>query len=184
MTEIKKNVPLLPLRGLLVFPSMVLHIDVGQKRSVAALEHAMMNDNKIFLTAQKDLRIELPEKEDLYMIGTYVSVKQMLKLPNGTLRILVEGICRGKIINYQGNEDFTTVDVELHEDSKEKDAETEALMRTVMNYFEKYAESFQQNHDGNNPIGADIEEPGRFADIIASHLPFKIAEKQEILEHV
>ncbi|MED3660964.1 endopeptidase La [Ureibacillus sp. FSL K6-8385] len=181
MTEIKKNVPLLPLRGLLVFPSMVLHIDVGRKRSVAALEHAMMNDNKIFLTAQKDLRIELPEKEDLYMIGTYVSVKQMLKLPNGTLRILVEGICRGKIINYQENEDFTTVDVELHEDSKEKDAETEALMRTVMNYFEKYGKASNKITMETIQSVADIEEPGRFADIVASHLPFKVSEKQEIL---
>ncbi|QBK26412.1 endopeptidase La [Ureibacillus thermophilus] len=181
MAEIKKNVPLLPLRGLLVFPSMVLHIDVGRKRSVAALEHAMVNDNKIFLTAQKDMRVEMPEKEDLYMIGTYVSVKQMLKLPNGTLRILVEGICRGKIIKYQENDDFTTVDIELHEDSKEKDVETEALMRTVMNYFEKYAKASNKITAETIQAVMDIEEPGRLADIIASHLPFKIAEKQEVL---
>jgi ATP-dependent Lon protease len=181
MTEIKKNVPLLPLRGLLVFPTTVLHIDVGRKRSVAALEHAMMNDSRIFLTAQKDLRVELPEKEDLYMVGTYVSVKQMLKLPNGTLRILVEGICRGKIINYQENDDFTTVDIELHEDSKEKDVETEALMRTVMNYFEKYAKASNKITAETIQAVMDIEEPGRLADIIASHLPFKIAEKQEVL---
>ena len=94
MNEVLKNVPLLPLRGLLVYPSMVLHIDVGRSRSVAALEHCMLDDKKIFLTTQKDLRIESPEEDDLYTIGTYVTVKQMLKLPNGTLRILVEGICR------------------------------------------------------------------------------------------
>ncbi|MEJ9280516.1 endopeptidase La [Ureibacillus thermosphaericus] len=181
MTELKKNVPLLPLRGLLVFPSMVLHIDVGRKRSVAALEHAMMNDNKIFLTTQKDLRVEKPEKEDLYMIGTYVSVKQMLKLPNGTLRILVEGICRGKIVHYQENDDFTTVDIELHEDSKEKDVEMEALMRTLANYFEKYAKSSNKITAETIESVLDIEEPGRLADIIASHLPFKISEKQEVL---
>ncbi|MEK4255171.1 endopeptidase La [Ureibacillus sp. FSL K6-2830] len=181
MTELKKNVPLLPLRGLLVFPSMVLHIDVGRKRSVAALEHAMMNDNKIFLTTQKDLRVEKPEKEDLYMIGTYVSVKQMLKLPNGTYRILVEGICRGKIVHYQENDDFTTVDIELHEDSKEKDVEMEALMRTVVNYFEKYAKSSNKITAETIESVLDIEEPGRLADIIASHLPFKISEKQEVL---
>lgn len=181
MAEIKKNVPLLPLRGLLVFPSMVLHIDVGRKRSVAALEHAMMNDNRIFLTTQKDMRVEKPEKDDLYMIGTYVSVKQMLKLPNGTLRILVEGICRGKVINYRENDDFTTVDIELHEDSKEKDVETEALMRTVMNYFEKYAKLSNKITAETVEAILDIEEPGRLADVIASHLPFKIAEKQEVL---
>lgn len=125
--------------------------------------------------------MELPEKEDLYMVGTYVSVKQMLKLPNGTLRILVEGICRGKIINYQENDDFTTVDIELHEDSKEKDVETEALMRTVMNYFEKYAKASNKITAETIQAVMDIEEPGRLADIIASHLPFKIAEKQEVL---
>lgn len=179
--KIKKNTPLLPLRGLLVYPSMVLHIDVGRSRSVAALEHAMLNDNKIFLTTQKDLRVEKPEKEDLYDVGTYVTVKQMLKLPNGTLRILVEGICRGKILNYKEGKEFTTVDIELHEDSKEKDVETEALMRTVVNYFEKYAKSSNKITAETIESVLDIEEPGRLADIIASHLPFKVAEKQEVL---
>ncbi|NLY80156.1 MAG: endopeptidase La [Lysinibacillus sp.] len=181
MNEIKKNVPLLPLRGLLVYPSMVLHIDVGRSRSVAALEHAMLNDNKIFLTTQKDLRVEMPDQEDLYDVGTYVTVKQMLKLPNGTLRILVEGICRGKIVNYKEGKEFTTVDIELHEDSKEKDVETEALMRTVVNYFEKYAKSSNKITAETIESVLDIEEPGRLADIIASHLPFKVAEKQEVL---
>ncbi|RKJ41852.1 endopeptidase La, partial [Butyricicoccus sp. 1XD8-22] len=87
MSKVKDKKPLLPLRGLLVYPSMVLHIDVGRARSVAALEYAMLNDNHIFLATQKDLRIEKPEKEDLYTIGTLVNVKQMLKLPNGTLRV-------------------------------------------------------------------------------------------------
>lgn len=179
--NLKKNTPLLPLRGLLVYPSMVLHIDVGRSRSVAALEYAMLNDNKIFLTTQKDLKVEKPEKEDLYDVGTYVTVKQMLKLPNGTLRILVEGICRGKILNYKEGKDFTTVDIELHEDSKEKDVETEALMRTVVNYFEKYAKSSNKITAETIESVLDIEEPGRLADIIASHLPFKVAEKQEVL---
>lgn len=181
MNEVLNNVPLLPLRGLLVYPSMVLHIDVGRSRSVAALEHCMLNDKKIFLVTQKDLRIEKPEEDDLYKIGTYVMVKQMLKLPNGTLRILVEGICRGEILNYDEDGDFTTVDIRLHEDSTEKDVEIEALMRTLLTYFKKYAKSSNKITQETIDSVSDIDEPGRLADIIATHLPFKVAEKQEIL---
>lgn len=173
--------PLLPLRGLLVYPSMVLHIDVGRAKSVAALEHAMLNDNQIFLATQKDLRIESPEKEDLYTIGTLVNVKQMLKLPNGTLRILVEGISRGEIQKYHEDNKFTSVTVEIQEDSTTKDAEIEALMRTLLSYFEKYAKSSNKITTETIDSVVDIDEPGRLADVIASHLPLKIAEKQEIL---
>ncbi|BDH62452.1 Lon protease [Lysinibacillus sp. PLM2] len=177
----KDKKPLLPLRGLLVYPSMVLHIDVGRARSVAALEYAMLNDNHIFLATQKDLRIEKPEKEDLYTIGTLVNVKQMLKLPNGTLRVLVEGVSRGEIIDYYEDKDFTSVSIELHEDSKVKDPEIEALMRTLLNYFEKYAKSSNKITTETIDSVLDIDEPGRLADVIASHLPLKVAEKQEIL---
>lgn len=176
-----EKIPLLPLRGMLVYPSMVLHIDVGRSRSVAALEHAMLNDNLIFLSTQRDLRVEQPEREDLYEIGTLVNVKQMLKLPNGTLRILVEGISRGEIKNYYEDEKFTTVDVELHEDDISKDAEMEALMRTLVSYFEKYAKASNKITTETIESIMDIEEPGRLADVIASHLPFKLAEKQEVL---
>lgn len=181
MEKVNKKIPLLPLRGLLVYPSMVLHIDVGRTKSVAALEHAMLNDNKIFLATQKDLRVENPEKDELYDVGTLVTVKQMLKLPNGTLRILVEGICRAEIKDYQEEKEFTTVDIVLHEDSTEKDVEIEALMRTLLNYFEKYAKSSNKITAETIDSVVDIEEPGRLADIIASHLPLKIGEKQEVL---
>lgn len=181
MSKTIENIPLLPLRGLLVYPSMVLHIDVGRARSVAALEHAMLNDNQIFLATQKDLRVEQPEEDELYSIGTLVNVKQMLKLPNGTLRILVEGISRGEMKNFKEQKSFTTVDLKIHDDEKEKDAEIEALMRTLINYFEKYAKSSNKITTETIDSIVDIDEPGRLADIIASHLPFKIAEKQEVL---
>lgn len=181
MSEKKENIPLLPLRGLLVYPSMVLHIDVGRARSVAALEHAMLNENQIFLATQKDLRVEQPKKEELYSIGTLVNVKQMLKLPNGTLRILVEGISRAKMVNYEEQKDFTKVHVEIHEDDNDKDVEIEALMRTLISYFEKYAKSSNKITTETIDSVVDIEEPGRLADIVASHLPLKIVEKQEVL---
>ena len=179
--KIEENIPLLPLRGLLVFPSMVLHIDVGRERSVAALEHAMLGDNRIFLATQQDMRVESPDKNDLYDVGTVANVKQMLKLPNGTLRILVEGVTRAKMVDYEEGDKFTSVNVELYEDSIEKDAETEALMRTLINYFEKYAKISNKITNETIESVVDIEEPGRLTDVISSHLPLKIAEKQEIL---
>lgn len=184
MSNINKttNVPLLPLRGLLVFPSMVLHIDVGRERSVAALENAMLEDNMIFLATQKEMRMEQPTEKDIYEIGTLAYVKQMLKLPNGTLRILVEGVARGRWDQYKEEDKFPIVDIELLEDSTFKDAETEALMRTVLVYFEKYAKASSKITTETLETVIDIEEPGRLADVVASHLPFKVADKQAILE--
>lgn len=184
MYNVKKttDVPLLPLRGLLVFPSMVLHIDVGRERSVAALESAMLDDNMIFLVTQKEVRIEQPTKKDLYEIGTLAYVKQMLKLPNGTLRILVEGVERARWSDYKEQTAFSVVNLELLQDSEYKDAETEALMRTLLSYFEKYAKASSKITTETIDSVADIAEPGRLADVIASHLPFKVAEKQEVLE--
>lgn len=184
MYNVKKttDVPLLPLRGLLVFPSMVLHIDVGRERSVAALESAMLDDNMIFLVTQKEVRIEQPTKKDLYEIGTLAYVKQMLKLPNGTLRILVEGVGRARWSDYKEQTAFSVVNLELLQDSEYKDAETEALMRTLLSYFEKYAKASSKITTETIDSVADIAEPGRLADVIASHLPFKVAEKQEVLE--
>ncbi|ATP41298.1 endopeptidase La [Solibacillus sp. R5-41] len=181
MNKILKNMPILPLRGLLVFPSMVLHIDVGRERSVAALEHAMLNDSTIFLTTQKDLRVESPAKADLFDLGTIVRVKQMLKLPNGTLRILVEGVNRAKMLRYKETEKFTVADLEVYVDDTYKDAETEALMRTLLTYFEKYAKSSNKITTETIESVLEIEEPGRLADVIASYLPIKVIEKQEIL---
>ncbi|MBD8032133.1 MULTISPECIES: endopeptidase La [Solibacillus] len=182
VTKKLSNMPVLPLRGLLVYPTMVLHIDVGRERSIAALEHAMLGDSTIFLVTQKDLRVDSPVKSDLYKMGTLAKVKQMLKLPNGTLRILVEGLNRAEMVSYKDAEKFTIADLEIFEDEQFKDSETEALMRTVLSYFEKYAKSSNKITTETIESVLDIEEPGRLADVIASHLPFKINEKQEVLD--
>ncbi|MFJ6208197.1 endopeptidase La [Lysinibacillus sp. NPDC092081] len=184
MVTIQKttNVPLLPLRGLLVYPSMVLHIDVGRNRSVAALEQAMLEEQLILLVTQKEVHDEQPDEQDLYTIGTMAYVKQMLKLPNGTLRVLVEGVARATWSNYRALEKYTIVDIDVQEEDIDKDVETQALMRTLLTYFEKYAKASNKITSETISTVADIEEPGRLADIIASHLPFKIADKQEVLE--
>ncbi|MGO1058925.1 endopeptidase La [Planococcus sp. FY231025] len=177
-----KQVPLLPLRGLLVFPTMVLHIDVGRERSVAALEQAMLEDSIIFLATQKEMSTEQPEKEDLYKIGTLANIKQMLKLPNGTIRVLVEGLERGQWKNYAEGETFNMVDVSSYPDEEEKSAEQDALMRLLLEHFEKYVKASKKVTTETFNTVADIEEPGRLADMIASHLPLKLSEKQSVLE--
>ncbi|KKI92287.1 peptidase [Bacillus sp. SA1-12] len=175
-------VPLLPLRGLLVYPTMVLHLDVGRDKSVQALEKAMMDDHIIFLTTQKEVAIDEPKKEDIYEIGTLTKIKQMLKLPNGTIRVLVEGIERGEIQRFVEEDDYYSVEVAVYKDPEQKSVEEEALMRTMLEYFEQYIKLSKKISAETFATVTDINEPGRMADIIASHLPLKLKEKQEVLE--
>ncbi|WP_226667159.1 endopeptidase La [Metabacillus litoralis] len=175
-------VPLLPLRGLLVYPTMVLHLDVGRDKSVQALEKAMMEDHIIFLTTQKEISIDEPQEDDIYEIGTLTKIKQMLKLPNGTIRVLVEGIERGEIERFVEEENHYSVEITMHKDPEEKGVEEEALMRTMLEYFEQYIKLSKKVSAETYATVSDINEPGRMADIISSHLPLKLKEKQEVLE--
>jgi ATP-dependent Lon protease len=178
----EQNVPLLPLRGLLVYPTMVLHLDVGREKSVQALEKAMVDNHLIFLTTQKDIALDEPGEDDLYSMGTLTKVKQMLKLPNGTIRVLVEGLKRAEIIEYLPEAEHFAVRVKIYEEEEEKDPEIEALMRTMLDYFEQYIKMSKKiSAETYSPV-SDMEEPGRMADIITSHLPLKLKEKQTILE--
>jgi ATP-dependent Lon protease len=161
---------------------MVLHLDVGREKSVQALEKAMMEDNTIFLTTQKEIAIDEPNKEDIYEIGTLTKIKQMLKLPNGTIRVLVEGLERGEIQGFVEEDDYFSVEVKMIEDPVEKSVEEEALMRTMLEYFEQYIKLSKKVSAETYATVSDINEPGRMADIIASHLPLKLKEKQEVLE--
>ncbi|MDP4095684.1 endopeptidase La [Paenibacillus sp. P96] len=179
-----RRFPLLPLRGLLVYPSMVLHLDVGRDKSVKALEKAMVEDNLILLCSQSEVNIEEPTQEDIFRIGTVAKVRQMLKLPNGTIRVLVEGLERAEIIQYTDNEEYYEVHArELPEDDT-MHPETDALMRTVLNQFENYINLSKKVTPETLAAVSDIEEPGRLADVITSHLSLKIKDKQEILETV
>lgn len=181
-TDKLNNIPLLPLRGLLVYPTMILHIDVGRERSVFAIEHAIAQNNLIFLATQKDISIENPEPEDLFKIGTLAFVKSMTQLPNGTYRILIEGIERAEWSNYEEADLYPVVEVIGFPDDEEIDAESEALMRTLLTYFKKYSKISKKVTEETYVSVASITEPGRLADTIASHLPLKLAAKQEVLE--
>ncbi|MCM3455393.1 endopeptidase La [Heyndrickxia oleronia] len=178
------TVPLLPLRGLLVYPTMVLHLDVGREHSVQALEQSMMNDHLIFLTTQKDDSINEPNEEDLYRMGTLTKVKQMLKLPNGTIRVLVEGLYRAEIQHFYDENNYYAVSLKTYEQNDTSDVEMIALMRTMLEYFEQYIKLSKKISAETFETVSDIEEPGRMADIIASHLPLKLSQKQEVLETV
>ncbi len=180
----KYELPLIPLRGLSVFPYMVLHFDVGREKSINALEEAMVNDQMIFLTTQKEAETDIPTEEDFYSVGTISKIKQMLKLPGDAIRVLVEGISRAKIIELTQEEPFFKA--KLEEDNyageTEIDKEMEALMRTVMDAFESYISVSNRISPEVLISVSSIEEPGRLADVIASHMILKIEQKQEILE--
>ncbi|MFB5093859.1 endopeptidase La [Bacillus cereus] len=184
MNTNERIVPLLPLRGVLVYPTMVLHLDVGRDKSIQALEQAAMDENIIFLAMQKEMNIDDPKEDDIYSVGTVAKVKQMLKLPNGTLRVLVEGLHRAEVMEFIEEENVVQVSIKTVTEEVEDDLEEKAFMRTSLEHFEQYIKVSKKVSNETFATVADVEEPGRLADLIASHLPIKTKQKQEILEIV
>ena len=193
MDENRKNInfadaefvelPIIPLRGLSVFPNMVLHFDIGREKSINALEKAMVNNQHIFLASQMDENTDLPTPEDFYHIGTIGKIKQMLKLPGDSIRVLVEGLCRGQIEDVLFEVPYFKCRIKpLQEDESEPDSEAEALMRTVLGSFDEYINIDQNLAPEVFATVVTIESPGRMADMIASHLEIKIEDKQAIIE--
>lgn len=184
-TYVNKTLPLIPLRGISIFPHMVVHFDVGREKSINALEKAMMDDATIFLCSQKDAKINDPTVDDFYHIGTIAKIKQMLKLPGGSIRVLIEGINRGRIIEVTQEDPYFAANIEeLVYDEKmvEKDVNMEAAMRLVLNDFEEYL-SYNDRISSDVMITvADIDDPGRLADVIASYIHLKLEDDQKILE--
>lgn len=177
-----REIPILPLRGVLVFPYMVIHLDVGREKSIAAIEEAMLCEREIFLAMQKDAQIDEPTPEEIYSIGTIAEVKQLLKLPGGTLRVLVEGVKRARSTSFHINDSFVKVEVEEHIDDENRTPEIEGLMRVIINQFEQYVKISKKISPETVVSVISIEEPGRMADVVASHLNLKLSDKQAILE--
>ena len=177
-----RTIPLLPLRGLLVFPYMVIHLDVGREKSVSAIDEAMLHDREIFLVTQREAQTDEPWEDDLYQVGTIAEIKQLLKLPGGTFRVLVEGLRRGRIKNYLTAEPFIQVIIEEHPEDYEKTPEIEAMMRTVTNQFEEYVKAGKKIPPETAVSIVSIDDPGRLADIIAAHINLRVGDKQAILE--
>ena len=176
------NMPLIPLRGLSVFPYMVLHFDVGRKKSIKALEAAMAKDQKIFLTSQFDIDIDSPGVNDFYKVGTVCKIKQMLKLPGDAIRVLVEGIQRAEVEQIVEELPYFRVDVKMYTDSIEVDKEIQALMRSSITAFEKYISVSNRVSPDVVLSVSSIDEPGRLADIIAAQITLKIEQKQALID--
>lgn len=183
-TQKTRQLPLLPLRGILVFPYMIIHLDVGREKSVKAIEETMIHDRMIFLATQKEAQTDEPNEKDIYEIGTIAEVKQLLKLPGGTIRVLVEGLSRGKIERYLEHEPHFKVEVTDYSEAEAITPEIEALMRNLVNQFEQYVKMSKRIPPETVVTVVNLEEPGRLADIIASHLALKIEDKQRVLEAV
>lgn len=178
----KITVPLLPLRGLVVYPTMVLHLDVGRKKSIQSLEQAMVEDSLIFLSTQTDSSIEIPTKEEIHTFGTLTKIKQMLKLPNGTIRVLVEGLDRAKMIDFIDEEDAYLATIEVVKTMEEEDTELIALRRSLIDNFDAFTKIVKKPDSESLSLVKDIKDLSRLTDLIASYLPLKSEQKQEILE--
>ena len=175
--------PMLPLRDVVVFPHMVIPLFVGREKSIKALDHAMESGKQIFLAAQHDAADDDPSPEHIYEIGTVANILQLLKLPDGTVKVLVEGTARAAIVRYVQSEEAFEVDAVDVNDELIDEREAEVLIRTVVTEFEQYVKLNQKIPPEVLTSLSGIEEPGRLADTIAAHLTLRNEEKQKILEY-
>ncbi|HEX7125653.1 MAG TPA: endopeptidase La [Thermodesulfobacteriota bacterium] len=174
--------PLLPLRDIIVFPYMVVPLFVGREKSIAALEDAMANDKSILLAAQKRAKTNEPTEEDIYTVGTIGTIIQLLRLPDGTVKVLVEGKKRARIVRFVPNAEFFLVETEEIPENREVTVETEALMRSINSTFEAYVKLNKRIPPEMLMSVATISDPARLADTIVAHLQLKLKDKQAILE--
>ena len=175
--------PMLPLRDVVVFPHMVIPLFVGREKSIKALDHAMESGKQIFLAAQHDAADDDPSPEHIYEVGTVANILQLLKLPDGTVKVLVEGTARAAIVRYVQSEETFEVDAVDVNDELIDEREAEVLIRTVVTEFEQYVKLNQKIPPEVLTSLSGIEEPGRLADTIAAHLTLRNEEKQKILEY-
>ncbi|HPE49578.1 MAG TPA: LON peptidase substrate-binding domain-containing protein, partial [Hyphomonas sp.] len=177
-----KNLPVLPLRNIVVFPDMVAPLFVGRDKSVRALEMIEEADNEIMLVAQLDESIDDPGPDDMYGSGTIATILQLLKLPDGTVKVLVEGKSRAQLRHLHDRGDYFEAEVEIVDDAAVDSGDIQALMRAVQEQFENYVKLNRKiPPESVGTIGA-ITEPGRLADAVASNLSVKLTDKQELLE--
>ena len=180
----KRIVPLLPLRDIVIFPHMIVPLFVGREKSIAALEEAMRNDKDILLVAQKQAKINDPTRDDIFTVGTLGTIVQLLKLPDGTVKVLAEGKKRARIVQHMPVEEFFQVEIEPIEEVVSESVEIEALMRSAQNTFETYIKLNKHIPPEMLMTIQGISDPSRLADTIVVHLSsVKLEERQKILEN-
>lgn len=177
-----RTMPILALRDVVVYPHMVIPLFVGREKSIQCLEAAMDNDKQIFLVAQKDAGIDEPSEDDIYQVGTVATILQLLKLPDGTVKVLVEGNVRGKIEKYLDVNPFFTGEILSVESESLDDTEQEVLIRSAVSQFEGYVKLNKKIPPEVLTSLTGIEDAARLADTMAAHMPLKLAEKQKVLE--
>ncbi|MBL4601846.1 MAG: endopeptidase La [Emcibacteraceae bacterium] len=177
-----KIYPVLPLRDIVVFPHMIVPLFVGREKSVKALEQVMNSEKKILLVAQKDANLDEPDVDDIYRTGTLATVLQLLKLPDGTVKVLVEGVQRIKITSFVGSDEFFEAETEEVVTTKNSAEELEALSRSVIGKFSQYVKLNKKIPSEVLETTGEIEDEGKLADVVASHLSLKISDKQKLLE--
>jgi ATP-dependent Lon protease len=177
-----RSVPLLPLRDIIVFPHMVVPLFVGRQKSIAALEEAMAHEKQILLCAQKKAKTNEPAADDIFAVGTMGSIIQLLRLPDGTVKVLVEGKQRARVRRFLDSERFLLVEADDIEEVSDRTVELEALMRSVQSTFEAYVKLNKRIPPEMLTSVASIDDPARLADTIVAHLSLKLQDKQSILE--
>ena len=180
--EFNEKLPIVPLRDLVLFPRMIVPLLVGRPRSVSALEEVMHGDKIMFVVTQRDIETHEPDPDDLYRVGTIVRVLQLLRLPDGTMKVLVEGLSRAVVRRFMRTEDYLQVRLEIREDQVERTVETEALMRSVASQFEEYVQLSRKIPQEVLVSVVNMEDVARFADTVATHLSGKMEDKQRVLE--
>src|SRR4051794_35849059 len=184
MTDLQRAslYPVLPLRDIVVFPHMIVPLFVGREKSVRALEDVMKDDKQVLLATQKNAAQDDPQTDDIYTVGTIGTVLQLLKLPDGTVKVLIEGGQRARVVKFAENPSFFQGFAEVIADRDHEGKEVEALARSVVAQFEQYIKLNKKIPPEVLVSVNQIEDPSKLADTVASHLGLKIAEKQELLE--
>ena len=180
--QIKESLPLLPLRDMVVFPFMVVPLVVGREKSIAAVEEALSKDKTILLCAQKSVKVEEPSLDDVYQLGTVGQIIQSVKLPDGSYKLLVEGIYRARVKKFLPVKEYINAEIEYASVPVEKTMEVEAQVRSLVNQFEEYVKLNQRVPTEAFATIANIPDPDQMADTVASYLTMRVAERQAILE--
>ncbi|MGD8537045.1 MAG: LON peptidase substrate-binding domain-containing protein, partial [Candidatus Aminicenantes bacterium] len=182
--HVPKELPILMLRDIVVFPYMVIPLFVGREKSKNAIEHALSSNRMILLLTQKNMEIEEPKRNDVYEVGTVALIMRMLKLPDGRMRILAQGLVRARIENLEENEPYYTAEVKVIPEPEEADKsiEVEAMVRNTRSGLEKASSLGKDIPPEVMILSANINEPGRLADLTAANLELKVNEAQRILE--
>ncbi|CAD5266066.1 DNA-binding ATP-dependent protease La [Alteromonas sp. 38] len=180
--ENRIEIPVLALRDVVVYPHMVIPLFVGREKSIRCLEAAMENEKQIFLVAQKDAGVDEPDADDIYTVGTIATILQLLKLPDGTVKVLVEGSVRGEVEGYEQSEPFFVANVSKIEDGAIDESEQEVLIRSAVSQFEGYVKLNKKIPPEVLTSLNGIEDAARLADTMAAHMPLKLTEKQKVLE--